>query len=74
MYTYRKINVCRQNLCIVMSPKRAQKVGLKNDHTKLSYIHLKNAIKTLQVQVKILNKLLKGILTMNLMQSNWCTL
>lgn len=42
-------------------PQWAQKVGLKNDRTKPSYFHLENAMKSLQVQVRFLNKLLKGI-------------
>ena len=47
-----------KDLYTVMYHRNVQKVKLKKDHSKLSYVCLKNVITSLQVQIRFVNKLL----------------
>lgn len=62
----RKQKISRQNLCTVMYPKSAKKIGLKKDRSTFHMAMWKNTISSLQVQETFINKLLKGLLTKNL--------
>lgn len=47
-----------KDLYTVMYCRNVQIVKLKKDHSKLSYVYLKNVISSLQVQIRFVNKLL----------------